>query len=625
MNRFALPARTLLLTLCLASLALACRHDPAPASAEAAAAVVDFPQAEQILRSLAPRMVTVDQELWTLEERMERYNAPAISLAVWQDYDLVWAAAFGLADAVTGEKATTETLFQAGSISKPVAAAAVLSSWQQGQLDLDAPVNDILKSWQVPDNELTATAPVTPRRLLSHTAGTTVHGFPGYATDEDVPSVTQILDGSGPANTSPVRVDIEPGSRYRYSGGGSTIMQLAMSDLTGLAFPELASQRVLEPLGMTSSTYENPLPASMLGKAAAGHHRDGGQVWGKRHTYPEMAAAGLWTTPTDLARFALDVQRALRGDEGTLLSQETAQAMITPVLGDSGLGLFQYESNGAFYFGHGGADEGFQAWLIASREGGHGAAIMVNSDFGMRLASEVVRGVAATLAWPGFAPQKVTPAAVDPASHEPLVGNYHIREHLFLRVSQESDQLLARVLFDADSTHLVPQEDGTFLSLDDGSILRFELDEAGRAVGYANQLRPDDGLRARVAGNEAEVAELLDRGETQAALDLISSSDLSEGSLNNLGYTLLRYQRAEQAVAVFKLVAERFAGSANAQDSLGDAYEVLGDYAKAAAAFRGVLDRLEADDSLDAEQKADYEARSRRRIALYDRRAGAAE
>ena len=196
-------------------------------------------------------------------------------MALIRDYRVVWEAAVGLADREEGKKATAETLFQAGSISKPVTAAALLREAQKGTFRLDVDVNDYLKSWKLPANELTAREKVTLERILSHGAGLTVHGFPGYAAGEAVPTVPQVLDGAPPANTAPVRVDLVPGSRWRYSGGGYTIAQLAMSDTLGQAFPDLMRTLCLAPAGMSLSTYEQPLPASRLG-------RGGGRLSGRR-------------------------------------------------------------------------------------------------------------------------------------------------------------------------------------------------------------------------------------------------------------------------------------------------------------------------------------------------------
>src|SRR5690606_17154585 len=158
-------------------------------------------------------------------------------------------------------------------------------------------VNDQLTSWRLPANEHTAAQPVTLRHLLTHSAGTTVHGFRGYARGEEVPTLVQLLDGVKPANSAPVRVDIPVGSRWRYSGGGISIAQLVVEDETQKPFAQAARELVLQPFGMGNSTYVQPLPAALRDKAATGHRASGEPVAGNWHTYPEQAAAGLWTTP----------------------------------------------------------------------------------------------------------------------------------------------------------------------------------------------------------------------------------------------------------------------------------------------------------------------------------------
>lgn len=568
----------------------------------------------EILASLEPEVPVAGEPGWTLAERMEHYDVPAVSLAVWDDYEIVWTAAFGMADVEERIPATARTLFQAGSISKPVAAAAVLAAAERGELDLDAPINSLLESWKLPENELTAEAPVTLRRLLSHTAGTTVHGFPGYSVDQEIPTIQQVLDGLPPANTAPVRVDLAPGTEFRYSGGGSTVMQLVMSERFDLPYPELMRRRVLAPLGMTDSTYEQPLPPDRLDSAAAGYERDGDPVWGKHHLYPEMAAAGLWTTPTDLARFALDLQRASRGDADTLLRGETVEEMVTPVLGESGLGLFQIESNGALYFGHNGADEGFQAMLVASRNGGHGAAVMANSDHGIALAREILPAIARAFGWPGLAPEPLVPADVDPEDLEVLTGLYRVRDHRVLEVTRRGDRLMSRYLLDDRPTRLIPKEDGSFVAQTSGEILRFEPGADGRAAGYRNTLDETGDLRPRLDDDAEPYVVLFDSGRPDEALDRLATDEVEESYLNSLGYTLLRFGHPDEALAVFLLMVERHPRSANAWDSLADGYETLDDLEGAAEASRKVLEVLPEDEEISPERKPSYEARARERL-----------
>jgi len=224
---------------------------------------------------------------------------------------------------------TPKTLFQAGSISKPVAAAGMLALVQEGKLSLDEDVNQKLKTWKVPENEFTKEQKVTLRRLASHSAGLTVHGFPGYDVDEKVPTLLQIFNGEKPANTAPIRVDFVPGSDERYSGGGVTIEQQLMMDASGKQFPALMKETVLDKIGMNDSSYQQPLPGARAALTAGGARQDGQPVHGKWHVYPEMAAAGLWTTPTDLAKFAIEIALSKQGKSNKVLTQKTTQEMLT--------------------------------------------------------------------------------------------------------------------------------------------------------------------------------------------------------------------------------------------------------------------------------------------------------
>lgn len=268
-----------------------------------------------------------------------------------------------------------------------------LKKVEQGKIALDENINNKLTSWKLPDNEFTVKKKVNLANLLSHTGGLTVHGFPGYAINEKIPTLPQVLDGVEPANTAPVRVDMEPGTKFRYSGGGTTIAQLAIMDIEKKPFPQIASNTVLKPLKMTNSTYSQPLPADWRQQAASGHRPDGKLVEGKIHIYPEMQAAGLWTTPTDLAKFAIEVELSLAGRSNKVLSKEMTSKMVTPFMEEVGLGFFVLKHGQALYFGHGGADEGFRAELVMSRDKGYGAVVMANSDNG-QIIREVLRSVA---------------------------------------------------------------------------------------------------------------------------------------------------------------------------------------------------------------------------------------
>ena len=366
---------------------------PAPRAQDGAAAL--------IARIEAPQ--TPNREGWdpyTLQELMERFNVPGASIAVIKDYQIAWTKAYGQADVTTKSLVTPATMFQAASISKPVTAMAAMRLVQEGRLMLDEDVNKILTSWKVPASGAWQ-APVTPRTLMSHTSGSDDgFGFPGYDPSAPLPTLVQILNGEPPSNVGKVLFTRPPYQAFKYSGGAVTLMQLALGDLTRQPFAAFMRASILSPLAMNDSTYEQPIPEPMASRTARGHSREGLARDVKWHVYPEQAAAGLWTTPSDLAKAAIEVQKALRGPKGAVLTQASAREMTTPVgVGPYAVG-FSIEKRGeGWYFSHGGSNWGFQCMLLAHVRKGYGVAVMTNADSGGRLLNEVVARVGAAYKW----------------------------------------------------------------------------------------------------------------------------------------------------------------------------------------------------------------------------------
>jgi CubicO group peptidase (beta-lactamase class C family) len=414
----------------------------------------------------------------TLSARMAELNVPGVSVAVIRNGGIEWARGFGSVS-TGGPPVTPETLFQAGSISKPVSAIAALALVQAGKLDLDADVNTILKSWKVPDNSFTGESKVTLRRLLSHSAGISVHGFPGYAADKPVPSLIDVLEGKPPANTAPIIVEYTPGSRYQYSGGGYTIMQQLLLDVTGKPFPDLIQDMVLKPFGMTSSSFVQPLPAREGQVAATPYRGNGEAVPGGPHTYPELAAAGLWTTPTDLARFALALQDAWAGRKNPVLSQSMTDQMLTPGLGDYGLSLGVKGSPPNRRFGHAGVNDGFVN-LMTAFENGDGAVIMTNGARGFLLANEIMRGIATEYQWPALQPKVRQRINVGAERLQQLVGLYEISTGFRIRISREGDRLFATTRQERNEVFPESQRDFFYTVVD--AVLTFETDGQASAT-----------------------------------------------------------------------------------------------------------------------------------------------
>ena len=463
-------------------LASACGEQTAPA-----AAVDADPKIAQFEAGILQR-VQIEGEPTvrsSLAERMAFYNVPGVSIAVVLDGKIAWAKGYGVLEAGGPAQVNPDTIFQAGSISKPVAGIAALKLVEQGKLQLETPINDVLTSWNIPDNAFTQQTPVTLRQIMSHTAGLNVHGFPGYAAGAPVPTVQQVLDGVPPANTRAVRVNKLPGESWRYSGGGYTVMQLAMTDVAGKDFVALTDELVLKPAGMARSSYLNPLPADRLDNAATAHMRNGNPVEGRSHTYPEMAAASLWTTPSDLARMGLAVVAAARGDAGAILGPDMTKQMLTLQAEDYGLGFALDAPGDGQVFTHSGSDEGFEALFFMYADGHGGAAIMTNGQRGGVLADEAAATLGEIYGWRFGAVETRKVEALTPERAALFAGTYAAkregRPDLPLTITAEGGKLWIEAAPMLRRQRFYVVSDATAFTIT-GPVGPYTVDATGRPV-----------------------------------------------------------------------------------------------------------------------------------------------
>lgn len=430
-----------------------------------------------VLRSQGPRTAT-------LAERMGFYKIPGISVAVINDYQVEWARAYGILEVGGPEPVTTHTLFQGGSVGKPVVSLAALRLVEQGLLSLDADVNTWLTSWQIPPNG--GWQPhVTLRHLLTHTSGLTVPLYPGYPRDDATPTLLQVLEGAEPARTWPVRVNLIPGSQYRYSSGGYVVLQQLLMDVTRQPFAQLMRELVLGPLGMEDSTFEQPLPEIRWHLAATGHRNGGQPVQGNWFVYPEAGQGGLWTTPSDLACFVIELQRAKAGLSSRALSTRMANEMLSAHVEDHvGLGIFQEGGAERPRFGHVGGNEGFSSRLTGFLDTGLGAVVMTNWHYGF-LIDEVFAAIAEEYSWPGYLPEEPRAAQVDEAVLQGYVGAYELRPGFHLRITRVGDALHVEAS-GQPPLELYPQSETRFIAKVVNSEIAFRF-EAGRLTGLVVQ------------------------------------------------------------------------------------------------------------------------------------------
>ena len=403
---------------------------------------------------------------YNIEARMKELGISGVSIAVINKGQIEWAKGYGIADSAENRTVTTETMFLAGSISKPVAALRAHQLAEAGIISLDSNINQYLKSWKLPENEFTKKEKVTTRRILNHTAGLTVWGFPGYDKGDTIPSVSELLDGLG--NTDSVRVYKEPGESWQYSGGGYTIMQLMIMDIEKQSFPKIMQSQVLDPLGMTTSTFENPLPDQYHSLAATGYRVNGNEVEGKWPIYPEMAAAGLWTTPSQLILYAKEIQGIYQTQQDGLLKASTVNEMLTPGMNDHGLGPSVAEHT----FGHGGADEGFRANLMAWKEHPVAVVIMVNSDNG-RIIQEIKLSIAEEYGLPGVEPIERVIQEQSAQELQKYTGKYNIKDLGDIVIVVKDNGLEHHAAFLDEPLFLLPSSDSTFFNKNDGEYVHF--------------------------------------------------------------------------------------------------------------------------------------------------------
>ncbi len=413
-------------------------------------------------------------QTFNIIERMEFYKVPGVSIAIIENGTLKWAKGYGYANTETGTKVDTETLFQAGSISKPIAAMAALKLYDEDQVALDTDVNRYLKTWKVPQSRHTSVEKVTLEKLLTHTAGMTVHGFPGYQQQDTFPPINDVLNGEG--NTGKIEVDTLPGSIWRYSGGGYTVMEKVVEDVSGLPLEDFLEQHILHPMGMKNSTYQQPISEKYQHNISAAYDRGGALIKGLWNNYPEQAAAGLWTTPSELAQYIIAIQRIKKGKTDGVLSPETVDLMLTKHKNGWGLGPSLQNEGDSLLFGHGGKNAGFTNNMIASVHNGYGVIVMTNADNGGALITEIENAVTKHYGWPVSEINEIEVIEMSDAQLLPFTGKYELKER-GLTINMEIVDNHLSAMTPVGKLHLLPLSETLFIDVDSGSRLEFTKDE----------------------------------------------------------------------------------------------------------------------------------------------------
>jgi CubicO group peptidase (beta-lactamase class C family) len=513
--------------------------------------------------------VIIDGELpqtSTLANQMRELHVPGVSIAVIRNGKLDWARGFGVTR-TGGSAVIPSTLFHACSISKPVSAMAMLTLAQRGKLDLDKDVNAYLTSWKLPSNEFTSKTKVTLRELLNHTGGVSIAGFPGYVSGSPLPTLAQMLDGEQPANTPPIRVDMMPGIGFRYSGGGFLVAQQMVEDVTRRPFAQFVRDAVLRPIGMTSSAYEQPLSRARASRSAVEYDARGVEMAGGALIQPELAPAGLWTTATDLARWAIELQHALSGQSDRVLSRAMAQEMVSPGLQSWGLGISVGGTLPHRYFTHSGVSPGgFRTFLLAYEEG-DGIVVLTNGANGEFLRHAIVRTVAQYFGWPDFQPAVRHVSRDHMHDTASLEGFYQLNRYTTMTIARDGSNLYVQRSGQQRFEILPEGHDRYFGKVVDVEFA-FEFGEGGKVRGFTSLQNGHSEYAKAIDGSRMQViTESLARRQKDPAADP-ESEPLLRRYVEQLRSSSINY--GELSVPVAQMTRQRQPDFSQLFNRLGD-------------------------------------------------------
>lgn len=583
----------LLFALLLSGSPLFCQKKYSPETLEKISAVEN---------GITGRIVVNGAKPNTISEQMAKYKVHGMSIAVIHNYKIAWAKGYGWADVDAKKPMTTETLFEPGSISKTLNAVGILKLAQDKKIDLYTDINTYLRSWKFPYDSLSKGKKINLAQILSHQAGLTVHGFPGHDINGPIPTVYEVLDGKKPSFTPAVRSEFEPDLRFQYSGGGTTISQVLLSDVTGQAYDVWMYKNVLKPIGMVHSTYAQPPAKNKWPLCASAYNGDGTPIERRFHVYPEQAAAGLWMTPSDLCRYIIDMQLAWKGQRSKVLNPEMVKLHLTPYRdGPTAMGTFIENHDGALYFGHGAGNDGFCGQFFGSLEDGYGVAIFLNTDNG-RLLGDVINSVARVYNWKNFyqEPRQVKSIPVPDDILKTYEGLY-LYDDSWAAIGKKDNEYH----FFTSGTHakMYFSTPVQFTNEEFQAVKTMIKDEKGNVTGYTRT----------VNGKEYPAAKKI------ANLD---TAKLANPVLMGIGWYYFGNKQYQASLATFKRAVQLYPEDLNMHINLAHLYLFNGDYPSAIAIYKAHRnDMIRPDYSWIDSLKDDYRyfKNSREDVKIFDR------
>jgi CubicO group peptidase (beta-lactamase class C family) len=556
---------------------------------------------KEVENNLIPFVPVNGFEGLNIIERMKYYNVPGVSIAVIKDFKIDWAKGYGLADTLQKAPVTTETMFSAGSISKFLMAVTALKMVENEQIDLDKPINEYLTSWKITENDFSKKTPVTLRMLLSHSAGTSQSSYFGFTPSQALPNIVEILNGAKISETRTVVVNSEPNKEFRYSGGGSMIAQMALMDISKQSFSDLTQQILFDQLGMKNSTFEQPVP-SKFSKQSSWAYSSASWFKGMPYVYPQQAAAGLYTTPTDLAKFFIDIQKSYLG-KGKVLSQFITRQMLSPQQNVSdgsykeqiGIGPFLIQRTDnkdpdGVYFEFTGVNAGFLAYGVGSVTKGNGVIIMLNSGDDVNgLGKEIRRSVAKAYNWTNFLPNELQPMSLPDGVLDEFVGRYRMATDEVLYLRKEKNYLVEKIN-EGNDIYCFPISKDTIIFSDYNIKGFFVRDDIGEVNGLQNIYQEKPMLKMK--NDEFSPSEYLRMKKYDEAKKAFKAMNMNEYQITYLAYDLMNKKLLDRDAVkmILDLAIEQHPSSSIVYNRWGDYYIKINDKPSAIKSYQKSID-----------------------------------
>lgn len=425
-----------------------------------------------------------------IEERLAKHQLAGFSLVVFEDYEIVYSHESGVKSMNSNEKIDKNTAFSTASIAKPITAILCHLLEEKGIINLDDPIDNYLKRWHLPKSSFTENNNPTWKQFLNHTAGTSQQGFADFYLGDTIPTIKQSLLGQIPRYDKEIEFLFTPGSSWKYSGGGYVIVQMALEDHLGKPLARLADEYVFSPLGLENTTMVQPHEERFLTNVALAHDKNNEVIRTGLPITPQIGPSGLWSTPTDLAKIAIEIQNALRNKDNKVISHRMAKKLTEVTALKDAVGGWSYAGQRSFGFNNydwircGGSNTGVGGDLFISITDGNGFAYLANGEKPNRL--PVIGHTRSTLLnlmdWNYEIPQDSI-QAIPATLKKKLVGDYEdflFGQGLPTSIVEKNDRLYVKSpLFEhfkgRNDNELVYLKNGWFRVLDYPNLLKFNM------------------------------------------------------------------------------------------------------------------------------------------------------